>query len=127
MLKSSPRIGFGPSNGPIDPILGADFSAAPRFLAEVGCQLLVVGHKIIPASRVAVRDLLPGQVAGEMFGMDLPSSSVERDLVNGHAPRLDHQVRRLAIALQHGLDRFIKDQRTVAGPPRLVGLSGHDV
>jgi AcrR family transcriptional regulator len=60
----------------------------PAPLADVGRQVLIGRDQIVPP-RLGVAALTPGEVGGEIFGVDLPPGPVEGDRVQGHAPDLD--------------------------------------
>src|SRR6266853_2212093 len=88
-------------------------------LADVGRQVLIGRDELVPP-RLAVATLTPGEVSGEIFGVDLPPGSIEGDLVQGHALDLDDQDGLVAVSGQRGLDSLVERRRTATPPPGLV-------
>lgn len=62
--------------------------ALTRLLADVGRQVLIRRDEFAPPS-FGVAALAPGEVGGEILGVDLPAGSVEGDRVQWQAPDLD--------------------------------------
>src|SRR6266849_8528780 len=95
------------------------------WLAHVGCQALIGRDEVVPA-RLGVAALTPGDVSGEIFGVDLPPGPVEGDLVQGHALDLDDQDGLIAVRGQRGLEGLVERLRAATLPPRLVRLPDRD-
>src|SRR5216683_217551 len=89
-------------------------------LADVG-RLVLIGRDELVPPRLAVAALTPGEVSGEIFGVDLPAGPVEGDLVQGHALDLDDEDGLVAVSGKRGLDGLVERLRAVL-PPRLVRL-----
>src|SRR5713226_5462846 len=92
-------------------------------LADVGCQVLIGREELLPP-RLRVAALTPGEVGGEIFGVDLPPNSVKGDLVKGQALDLDDQDGLVVVGGQLGLDGLVERLRAVTLPPGLVRFSG---
>src|SRR6266487_4994412 len=92
-------------------------------LADVGRQVLI-GRDELGPSRLGGAALTPGEVGGEVFGVDLPPGPVEGDLVLWHAPDLDDQDGVVAVGGKRGLEGLLERRHAVALAPGLVGLPG---
>ena len=79
---------------------------AATVLADVRRQVLIGRDELVPP-RLGVAALTPGEVGGEIFGVDLPPGPVEGDLVQRHAPDLDDQDGLAAVRGQRGLDDIL--------------------
>ena len=76
---------------------------AAAVLADAGCEVFIGRQELVPP-RLGVAALTPGQVGGEIFGVDLEPDPVEGDQVQGRAPGLDDQDGLVAVGGQRGLD-----------------------
>src|SRR5713101_3373315 len=94
-----------------------------RWLMYVGRQVLIGRDELVPP-RLGVAALTPGEVGGEIFGVDLPPGPVEADLVQGHAQDLDDQDGLVAVSGQCGLNGLVERLRAATLPPGLVRLPG---
>src|SRR5262249_14219070 len=74
--------------------------------------------------RLGVAALTPGEVGGEIFGMDLPPGPVGGEHVQGHALYLDDQESLVAVGGQRGLDRRVERRHTLPLPIGLVRFPG---
>jgi hypothetical protein len=79
-------------------------------LADVGRQVLISRNEFCPP-RLGVAALTPGQVGGEIFGVDLPPGPIGGDPVQGHALDLDDQDGLAAVGGQRGLDNLVERRR----------------
>src|SRR5260370_2906373 len=92
-------------------------------LVEVGRQVLIAGDELEPPL-LNVGACTPGQVGGEIFGVDLPPCPVRGDRVQGHALDRDDQDGLAAVSSQRGLNGLSERRRAATLSPRLVRLPG---
>src|SRR6185312_3645261 len=81
--------------------------------AELGRQALIGRVEIVPPGLGVVAALTPGEMVGEIFDMDLHSSPVSGEQVEGHAPFLPDHDRLVAVGGEQDLDvtlvvRFVR-------------------
>ena len=65
---------------------------------------------------------MPGEVRGEVLGVDLPPGPVEGDPVEWHPLDLDDEVGLVALGGERGLDRRVERRRTLTLPIRFLGF-----
>src|SRR5260370_10358637 len=88
-------------------------------LVEVGRQVLIAGDELEPP-RLNVGALTPGEVGGEIFGVDLPPCPVRGDRVQGHPLDRDDQDGLAAVSSQRCLNGLIERRRAATLCPRLL-------
>ena len=90
-------------------------------LVDRGGQVLIGRFELVEP-RLAVAALAPGNVCGEIFDVNLESSSVSPETIQSHAALLDHEDRMVAVADQGDLGavlvRLIRVFRQNYEPPR---------
>ncbi len=94
---------------------------APPCPADASRQVLMRRDKLVPP-RLGVAALTPGEVGGEILGVDLPPGRGEGDLVQRRVRDLDLQLDLVAIDARLNLDGRVERRRAATLPPGLVGL-----